>query len=111
MALTISQLSNLGFVPTKKSSPFRKKYDTLIYPLNKTDYLYLGFDTIKKEINNKIVWKSFLQPDTNERLTYIVINIGSTGYKEMKDFLKRSVINSNYKPSIKEQEYLDGKDN
>lgn len=109
MALTIKQLQDLGFKPAKKSSPFAKKYDTLIYPLNESDYLYVGYNAFKKLVNNKTIWKSFVEPDTKKRIAYEIINIGDTGYSEMKSFLERSVINANYKATIEEQEYLDGR--
>jgi len=111
MALTIQQLKELGFKPAKKESPFKKKYDTLILPLNKTDYLYLGWSVHSKQINNKVIWKSFLQVDDNQRISYVVTNIGDTGYSEMKEFIKRAIVNANYKPTEDEQEYLNGRDN
>lgn len=110
MAITIQQLKDLGFKPFKKESPFKKKYDTLILSLNKTDYLYLGYNQYAKAINNKIIWKSFLQPETNERISYVVTKIGDTGYVEMKEFIERALINANYKPTEEEQEYLNGRD-
>lgn len=109
MALTITQLKDLGFKPTKKSSPFAKKYDTLIYPLNETDYLYIGFDHFKKRVNNKVIWKSFIEPDSKSRIAYQLTEIGTTGYTEMKSFLERAKINANYKVTAEEQEYLDGR--
>lgn len=109
MALTITQLKDLGFKPTKKSSPFAKKYDTLIYSLNSTDYLYIGFDHFKKRINNKVIWKSFVEPETKNRIAYQITQIGETGFSEMKAFLERAKMNANYKYSQEEQDYLDGR--
>lgn len=97
MALTIEQLKSLGFKDSKKSTAFSKKFNTLIYPLNKTDYLYFGYDDVRKEINNKIVWKSFLDLETNKRISYMITNIGVTGFNEMKAFLRRAHINANHK--------------
>lgn len=97
MAITLHQLKSLGFLPAKRSSIYNRKYDTLIFPLNKTDHLYLGYNQYNKEINNKSIWKSFKHPETNERITYKVINLGETGFDEMKEFLRISVINSNVK--------------
>lgn len=110
MALTLVQLQDLGFKPIKKSSPFRKKYDTLIYPLNDSDYLYVGYNEYKKEVNNKIIWKSFIEPDSGKRIAYIITQLGTTGYTEMKDFLKRAKANANYKLTVEEQEYLESAD-
>lgn len=110
MALTVNQLKDLGFKDSKKSTGFSKKFNTLVYPLNKTDYLYFGYDYIRKEPNYKIVWKSFLDLETDKRISYMITNIGATGFNEMKAFLRRSHQNANYKPSKDEVEYLDGKD-
>lgn len=110
MSITIQQIKDLGFLPSKKQSPFNKSYDTLIYPLNKTDYLYLGYNQYIKEVNFKTIWKSFINTD-RERICYQVIKVGETTFSELKDFINRSVINSNYKPTEEEQDYLNGKDN
>ncbi len=110
MALTLKQLESLGFKPTKKESPFRRKFDTLIYPLNETDYLWLGYNEFKKEVNNKIIWKSFVEPDTKNRVAYQITNIGTTGFNEMKAFLKRAKENANYKPTQDEDIFLQGRD-
>ena len=110
MSITINQLKDLGFKPFKKKSPYSKSYDTLIYKLNNTDYLYLGYSTFKREVNNKLIWKSFVQPESKERIAYVVTKLGDTGYGEMKEFLERSVVNANYKPTEEEQRYLDGED-
>lgn len=107
MSLTIEQLKDLGFKDSRKSTGFSRKFNTLIYPLNKTDYLYFGFDYSRKEINKKIVWKSFVNID-GERISYIITNLSNTGYNEMKAFLKREHMNSNYKPTEEEQKFLDG---
>lgn len=98
MALTISQLLDLGFKPTKKSSPFMKKYDTLVYYFNSTDHLYIGYDEHKKQINNKIIWKSFVEPESGKKVTYPVVRIGDTGFTEIKEYIKRSQIVSDHKP-------------
>lgn len=111
MAITLNQLKDLGFKPFKKESPFKKKYDTLILSLNKTDYLYLGYNEYNKSVNNKIVWKSFVDPETSKRISYVVTKLGETGYTEMKDFISRALTNANYKPTEEEQEYLNGRDN
>lgn len=78
---------SLGFKPSKRSSMYDKKYDTLIYPINETDFLYIGYNEYTKRINNKILWKSFKQVDSGERITYPVTHLGDTGFSELKDFL------------------------
>jgi len=96
MAVTLEQLKDLGFKPSKRSSLYNKKYDTLIYPLNETDFIYLGYNQYTKSINNKVLWKSFKSKETGERITYPVIHLGDTGFNEVKDFLKRSDSVANY---------------
>jgi len=108
MSITIKQLKDLGFKPFKKRSPYSKSYDSLMYKLNNTDYLYVGYSSFTKQVNNKLIWKSFVQPDTKERIAYVVTRLGDTGYTEMKDFLERSVVNANHVVTEEEQRYLDG---
>lgn len=96
MSVTREQLIDLGFKPSKRSSLYNKKYDTLIYPLNETDFIYLGYNQYNKLVNNKILWKSFKREETGERITYPVIHLGDTSYTEVKDFLRRSIRSGSY---------------
>lgn len=89
MATTQAQLMDLGFKPAKKESPYKKKYDTLVCPLNKTDYLYLGYNSLTREINNKIIWKSFLD-ETGERITYPALKLGETSFTGLKEYIENS---------------------
>lgn len=91
MSITLLQVKDLGFKPAKRGGGLSKyrKYDTLIYTLNKTDFLYIGYNQYSKSINNKTIWKSFKHPETNDRITYKVIDIGDTSYSELKDYLNR----------------------
>lgn len=82
MSLTKEQLISLGFVPGKKKTGFAKTYDTLIYPLTKTDYLYINK-------NASFVWMCFVNLE-GERINYQVINIGITGFFEMQSYLLRT---------------------
>lgn len=112
MALTVNQLKDLGFKDSKKSTGFSKKFNTLVYPLNKTDYLYFGYDYIRKEPNYKIVWKSFLDLESNKRISYMITNIGATGFNEMKAFLRRAQMNANIKEDNKDtRKWEDGGQN
>ena len=121
MALTTGQMISLGFKPSKRSSLYDKKYDTLVYPLNNTDYLYIGYNEFTKRVNNKILWKSFKQVDTGERITYPVTHLGDTGFTELKDYLEYSkrdiyqyitngedIADINTEATEKSQESLDG---
>ena len=89
MAITKEQLVSLGFKPSKRGGGFSKykKYDTLLYPINDTDFLYIGYNQFNREINNKVIWKSFKGDEG--RITYPVISLGDTGYGELRDFIKR----------------------
>lgn len=88
MSITHEQIISLGFKPTKKKSPFSKKYDTLIFPLNKTDYLYLGYNHISKGIDFKRLWKSCIDMDGN-RVTFQISHLGETSFSELKDYINR----------------------
>jgi len=90
MALTTQQMISLGFKPSKRSSLYNRKYDTLVYPITDSDFLYIGYNEYSQKINNKILWKSFKQVDTGERITYPVIHLGDTSFGELKKFLERS---------------------
>lgn len=90
MSVTRESLVSLGFLPSKRGgglSPYRK-YDTLVYPINDTDFFYIGYNQFNKSVNNKVIWKSFKGEDG--RITYPVISLGDTGYTELKDYLNRA---------------------
>ena len=82
MSLTKEQLVSLGFVPGKKKTGFARQYDTLVFPLSKTDYLYINK-------NGSYVWMCFVDMESR-RINYQVVNIGITGFHEMKTYLKRT---------------------
>lgn len=98
MSITREQLISLGFKPTKRGGGLSatRKYDTLIYPIDNTDFIYIGYNQFNKTINNKVLWKSFKDLDGN-RITYPVISLGDTGYNELKNFLERSKASIAYK--------------
>lgn len=104
MALTTQQMISLGFKPSKRSSLYGKKYDTLVYPINDTDFLYIGYNEFTKRVNNKILWKSFKQIDSGERITYPVVHLGDTGFTELKAYLQRSVEVSDYNAMMDTEE-------
>jgi len=96
MALTREQLKNLGFTPMRRTSIFKRRYNSLIYRLTDDTYLYIGK-------SDKFLFKSFIDPETKERLSVMVINLGDTGYREMKDYLEREKRHAgNYKKALKE---------
>lgn len=92
MALTNEQLLSLGFQPSVRGRgglSKTKKYDSLVFPLNDTDFLYTGYNPYKKQINFKTIWKSFKDSNGN-RITYQVINLADTGFTEFKTYLDRN---------------------
>lgn len=96
---------SLGFKPSKRSSIYKKKYDTLIYPINDTDFIYTGYNQFSKTVSNKILWKSFKQQDTGERITYPVVHLGDTGYTELKAFLGRCNSAAEYNAEMAVESY------
>lgn len=89
MSLTRDQLISLGFKPGKKKTGFARQYDTLVFPLNKSDYLYINK-------NGNMVWMCFTDLHKH-RINYQVINIGITGYHEMAEYLQRTIRNYQHK--------------
>lgn len=87
MAITREQVVSIGFKPFKKKSPYAKKYDTLIYPLNKTDYLYLGYNGITKGIDFKRIWKSCIDSE-GSRVCFMIAHVGEIGFTELQEYIK-----------------------
>lgn len=101
MAITREQLIDLGFKPAKKSKLLSgKKYDTLIFKLNKTDYIYTGYHNFNKQIDFKRLWKTFYNPDTDETITYPVDKMGQLSYSAIKDYLEQAVEQAKLKKEI-----------
>lgn len=91
MALTLQQLTSLGFKPSVRGRgglSKNKKYDSLVLPLNDTDFLYTGYNSFKDQINYKSIWKSF-KSEEGERITYQVANLADTGFGELQDYIYR----------------------
>ena len=84
MALTKKQLEDLGFVYMQRPSIYKKRSKGLIYRLGEFEYLWI-------HDKGKVIFKSFLDPETKERLSVSVCNIGDTGFSEMKRFLEEQV--------------------
>ena len=102
MAITREQLIDIGFKPTKKAKILsNRKYDTLIYPLNKTDYIYTGYNNFNKNVDFKRLWKTFYDPETNETYTYPIDKIGELSLSIVKDIIR----NAEQQAKIKEEQY------
>lgn len=92
MALTNVQLLSLGFKPSIRGRGGlgkTKRHDSLVLPINDTDFLYTGYNPFKKEINYKTIWKSFKNYE-GERISYQVINLSETGLGELKEYIERT---------------------
>lgn len=91
MSLTKDQLVNLGFKPSKRGNGLtNKKYDSLVFRINDSDYLYTGYIQFKNQINYKTIWKSF-KDEEGKQNTYQVINLGETGFNELNNYLIRTM--------------------
>lgn len=100
MALTNQQMMELGFKPSMRGRgglSKTKKYDSLVYAINETDFLYTGYNPFRKQVNFKTIWKSFKDPVTHERITYQVASLADTGYFELKAYIHRTNIQENVK--------------
>lgn len=89
MAITREQLLDIGFKPSKMAKGMTgRKYDSLIYRLNKTDYVYLGYNKFTKKIDFKRMWKCFKEMDSGEIITIPVEKIGELSYENVKDYIR-----------------------
>lgn len=101
MSITRDQLQSLGFKPTKRAKGFSKrKYDTLLFPLNETDYIFTGYNRFTKDVDFKRMWKSFTDPETKEVITYPIDRMGELTYTNVKEYLERAIMQSELKESI-----------
>lgn len=88
MAITHEQLINIGFKPSKRANSLgRKKYDTLIFSLNETDYLFLGYNVLNKKMDFKKLWKSVVDPNTKERYSFQVDKIKELTLSNLSTYL------------------------
>lgn len=101
MAITLEQMKDLGFKPAKKAKGLSKrKYDTLIFRLNDTDYIYTGYNNFNKNIDFKRLWKVFKDPETGETITFNIDKIGSLTYAAVKEYLETAVKQAKLKEEI-----------
>ena len=101
MAVTKAQLESLGFKPAKKAKSLStRKYDTLIYPLNKTDYIYTGYNSFSKNVDFKRLWKTFYDPETKETYTYPIDKIGELSYSSVKEIIDSAIKQAKLKEEV-----------
>lgn len=103
MAITRAQILDLGFQPAKRQKGLgSKKYDTLIYKINNTDYLYLGYHSFRGNIDFKTLWKSF-EDDNGERISYPVEKLGLITLTNLKEYIEACNRTSELKDKLKQE--------
>lgn len=104
MAITKEQLLDLGFKATKLAKgKTKRKYDTLVFYLNDSDYLFTGFNNITGKIDFKRIWKSFEGPDG--RISYPISHTGNVSYTALKEFIESSIELQKLNDQISSLEY------
>lgn len=86
MAITRAQILEMGFIPAKRQKGLgTRKYDTLMYKINDTDYLYLGYHAFRGNVDYKTLWKS--AEIEGDRVSYPIDSIGNISYNSLKDYI------------------------
>lgn len=87
MSITRQQLLDIGFKPAKKRKGLgTRKFDTLMYKLNGDDYLYLGYNDFRGNVDFKTLWKSILTEEEG-RISYPVKSIGLLTFTNLKEYI------------------------
>lgn len=91
MSITRQQLLSLGFVPTKRKKGLgNRKYDTLMFKLNEDDYLYLGYNDFRGNVEFKTLWKSIITEEDG-RVSYPIDSLGSLTYNSLKEYIDNTI--------------------
>ena len=92
MAITRQQILDLGFVPTKRKKGLgTRKYDTLMYKIDDNDYLYLGYNDFRGNIEFKTLWKSLTTEEG--RISYPIKSLGELTYNSLKEYIEATLRN------------------
>ena len=87
MSITRQQLLDIGFTPAKRKRGLgTRKYDTLIYKINDSDYLYLGYNDFKGNIDYKRLWKSIITEEG--RISYPVSPLSELTFTGLKEYIE-----------------------
>lgn len=88
MAVTRKQLLSIGFVPSKRSKALNRddKYDTLIYKINSTDYLFTGYSNFTKKTDFKRLWKTIF--NEGSYITYPVDKMGELTLNKVLEYIE-----------------------
>lgn len=103
MAITRLQILDLGFKPAKKRRGLStRKYDTFIYKLNDNDYLYLGYNDFRGNVDFKTLWKSILTEEEG-RISYPIQKLGDLTFNSLKEYIESHHRMDELKNKLKEQ--------
>lgn len=103
MAITRAQILDLGFKPAKKKKGLgTRKFDTLMYKINDNDYLYIGYNDFRGNIDFKTLWKSILTEEEG-RISYPVNSIGLITYTSLKEYIDNTLRTEDLKEHLKLQ--------
>lgn len=103
MAITRQQILDIGFKPAKKKKGLgNRKFDTLMYKLNENDYLYIGYNDFRGNIDFKTLWKSILTEEEG-RISYPVNSIGLITYTSLKEYIESTLNTQLLKDKLKKQ--------
>lgn len=103
MALTRAHLIELGFKPAKKQRGLStRKYDTLMYKLNDNDYIYLGYNDFRGNIDFKTLWKSIMTEEEG-RISYPIQSLGTLTYTGLKEYIEQAKEMTRLKEVLKDQ--------
>lgn len=103
MSITRQQLIDLGFKPAKKQRGLStRKYDTLMYKLNKDDYIYLGYNDFRGNIDFKTLWKSIVTEEEG-RISYPIQSLGTLTYTNLKEYINTAERTAELKEILKNQ--------
>lgn len=100
MAVTRQQILEVGFKPTKRQKGLgTRQYDTLMYKINDEDYLYLGYNDFRGNIDFKILWKS-INTELG-RISYPIQSIGNLTLTSLKEYIKKAELAAELKDKLK----------
>lgn len=73
-----------------------------MYKLTEDDYLYLGYNDFRGNIDFKHLWKSILTEDEG-RISYPIKSIGLITYNSLKEYIEQSLNTAKLKDKLKIQ--------
>lgn len=90
MSITRQQLLDIGFTPAKRKKGLgTRKYDTLIFKMDENDYLYLGYNDFRGNVEFKTLWKSIMTEEG--RISYPVNSISMITYTGLQEYIDNAL--------------------